>query len=138
MSVDFRKLAISAILADGKIDENEGKLLAKSLKNDDGKYSSEGLKFLIELRETAQKKKHEVADGFEKFFFKVMTEQVLKDGNISKSEVEWIKAHLVADGKIDDREWSFLETINKKAKTKHADFDKMFGEIQAKRAKAKK
>ena len=53
MPVDFRKLALSAILADGKIDEAEGKLLAKALKGDDGKYSSDGLKFLIELRETA-------------------------------------------------------------------------------------
>lgn len=135
---DYRKLAIAAILADGKIDENEGKLLARELKNDSGKYDNEALKFLIELRETAQKKKKEVADGFEKFFFKVMTEQVLKDGHISKSEVEWIKSHLLADGKIDDREWAFLETINKKAKSKHADWDKMYSELEAKRAKAKK
>ena len=79
-----------------------------------------------------------MAEGFDKFFFKVITEQVLNDGHVSKAEVEWIKSHLVADGKIDDREWAFLESINKKAKSKHADFDAMFTEIQTKRAKAKK
>lgn len=135
---DYRKLAIAAILADGKIDETEGKLLAKELKGEDGKYDLEALKFLIELRETAQKKKKEVAEGFEKFFFKVMTDQVLKDGHVSQNEANWIKEHLMADGKIDDKEWAFMENINKKAKTKHADFEKLYTEFEAKRAKAKK
>lgn len=139
---DFRKLAISALMADGKVDEVEVKVLQKGLKGEDGAYSSEALSFLIELRELAQKKAKTagttLTDSFEKFFFKVMTDVVLKDGHVSEREVKFLKEHLLADGKVDDGEWKFLETVNKKAKSKHAAFDEMYKEIEAKRAKAKK
>lgn len=136
--LDFRKLAITAILADGKVDDGEAKMLARELKGDDGKYHRDALKFLIELRGTAHKKKKEVTEAFEKFFFKVITDHVLKDGSISKGETEWIRANLLADGKIDDREWAFMQTIHKKAERRHPEFDKLYAEFEAKHAKSKK
>ncbi|MGL4554472.1 MAG: hypothetical protein ACRC33_25190 [Gemmataceae bacterium] len=139
---DFRKLAIAAIMADGKVDEVEVKVLQKGLKGEDGGYDGDALKFLIDLRELAQKKAKATAstltDSFEKFFFKVMNDVVLKDGHVSEREVKFLKEHLLADGKVDDGEWKFLEAVNKKAKSKHASFDEMYKEIEAKRAKAKK
>ena len=135
---DFKKLAISAILADGKIDEAEAKILQKGLKDEAGKYDNDAARFLIELREADHKKKFEVTEAFDKFFFKVITEFVLEDGHISKSEVEWISTNLLADGKIDDREWKFVQTVNKKATTKHAEWDALYAKLEAKHAKSKK
>ncbi len=135
---DFKKLAVAAILADGKIDETEVKVLQKELKDEGGAYSNDAARFLIELREIAHKKKKDVTPAFETFFFKVVTAFVLKDDHISKSEVDWIRTNLLADGKIDDNEWAFVQKINKKAKTKHADWDKLYAELEAKHAKSKK
>jgi uncharacterized tellurite resistance protein B-like protein len=135
---DFKKLAVAAILADSKIDEREVRVLQRELKDEGGKYSNDAARFLIELRTTAHKKKKEVTPAFENFFFKVVTEFVLKDGHISQSEVDWIRANLLADGKIDDNEWDFVQKIHKKAKSKNASWEALYNELAAKRAKAKK
>ncbi|MBY0231260.1 MAG: hypothetical protein K2W96_18415 [Gemmataceae bacterium] len=132
MSLDFRKVAIATILADGKVDEVEAKVLGKALKDEEGRFGGDAARFLVELRTAAQKKKAEVTEGFEKFFFKALEDFVLKDGNISRREVAWLETHLLADGKIDDREWKFLQAINKKATKKHADFDAMYARLEAK------
>src|SRR4051812_31116586 len=106
---DWRKMAMSAILSDGKIDEGEVKILQKELKGADGKIDKAGIEFLLELRVAAQKKAKaasgEVGEAFEKFFFKVITENVLKDGKVDGKEAGWLRTNLFADKKIDDREW---------------------------------
>ena len=135
-------MAMSAILSDGVIDEGEIKILQKELKGADGKIDDEGVKFLLELRVAAQKKAKaasaEVTEAFEKFFFKVITENVLKDGKVDASEAGWLRTNLFADKKIDDREWDFMTTVNKKAKTKSAEFTKLYTDCEAFRAKAAK
>jgi uncharacterized membrane protein YebE (DUF533 family) len=137
---DWKKVAAAAILADGQIDENEIAILRKELKESDGKIGDEGIKFLLELRNTAQKKlkaaKGELNPKFEDFFFKVVQENVLKDGKIDAKEAGWLRTTLFADGKIDDREMEFLKTINKKAKTKSAEFEKLYTECETKHKKA--
>lgn len=139
---DFRKLAMAAILADGKVDEAEVKVLGKELKGEDGKITDDGLQFLLDLRGTAQRKakakKEELTEAFEKFFFKVVTDTVLKDGKIDKDEVAWLRKSLFADKKIDDREYKLLTDLQKKAKTRHADFETLVKDCEALRAKAKK
>lgn len=139
---DFRKLAMATILADGRIDDAEVKVLGKELKGEDGKIDTAGVKFLFELREAAQKKakakKEEVSEAFEKFFFKVIDEVILKDGKVDKKEVAWLRKNLFADGKIDDREWKYLEDLNKKAKEKHADFATLLKDCEDARARVKK
>lgn len=138
---DWRKVAMAAILADGKVDEAEVKVLTKELK-EDGKYTEDGIKFILELRVAAQKKakakKEELTEPFEKFFFKVVKDSVLKDGKIDASEAKWLEENLFADKKIDDAEWAFLEELNKKAKTKSAEFDALYKKAEEIRNKPAK
>ena len=66
---DWRKLSMAALLAEGKIDEAGCKVLKKELW-EDGKIDDEEVKFLIELREAAQRKakakKEELTAAFNK------------------------------------------------------------------------
>ena len=68
---EWKKLAIALTLADGKIDDEEVKILKKALWAD-GKIDEEEVKFLIELRNAAQKKakarKEELSASFERLF----------------------------------------------------------------------
>jgi uncharacterized tellurite resistance protein B-like protein len=136
---EWRKLAQAALLADGKVDDTEVKVIKKFLWAD-GKIDNEEVKFLIELRNEAQKKakarKEELTPAFNKMFFGAIRENVLKDGNIDANEAKWLREMLFADGKIDADEWAFMQDLNKKAKSKHADFDKLYKECETKHAKA--
>src|SRR5260370_20984354 len=73
---DWKKVALAAILSDGKIDDNEVKLLKKELW-EDNKIDDDEVKFLVELRNAAQKKaraaKEEVNPAFTKLFFKTIS-----------------------------------------------------------------
>src|SRR5581483_7857111 len=104
---DFRKLALEAILADGTVDDAEVRVLQKELWAD-GKIDAKEVEFLIELRNSAQKKakakKVEVNPTFETLFFKAIEQNVLRDGRISGREANWLRKMLFADGKIDDSE----------------------------------
>ena len=92
------------------------------LKASTGNWFQDGVTFLVDLRNAytkkAKAKKEPLSDVFENFFFKVVTDYVLKDGEVSDHEAEWLRETLFADGKIDDREWEFLQKLNKKATTK--------------------
>jgi len=136
---NWRKVAMAAILADGKVDEAEVKVLKKELYAD-GKIDGDEVKFLIELRDSAQKKakarKEELSPAFEKFFFKAIEDNVLKDGKIDAGEAKWLRDMLFADGKIDEGEKKFLESLKKKAKDKaHPSFTKLYDDAMAKAAK---
>jgi uncharacterized tellurite resistance protein B-like protein len=137
---DWKKVALAAILADGKIDEAEVKVLKKELWAD-GKIDNEEVKFLIELRNTAQKKakakKEELTPAFNKLFFKALSDNVLKDGKIDATEAKWLREMLFADGKIDAGEWAFVEELNKKAKTKSPEFEALYAEVKKAAEKAK-
>jgi hypothetical protein len=137
---NFRKLAIAAILADGKIDETEVGVLRKELKEADGKIGEEGIQFLTELRDVGQKKakakKEEISPAFENFFFKVVQDKVLEDGKIDAAEAGFLRKMLFADGKIDDGEMKFLTSLNKKAKAKSPEFEKLYTECETKHKKA--
>lgn len=140
---DWRKMAMAAILADGAVDENEVKLLQRELKGADGKIDGEGLKFLLELRVAAHKKAKgagvAVNEAFEKYFFKTMTDHVLKDGKVDAAGAGWLRTHLFADlKKVDDKHAEFLAAVNKKAKTKSAEFEKLHTDLASHRAKAAK
>lgn len=134
---DWRKLALSAILADGKIDEAEVKILKKELWAD-GKIDRDEVEFLIDLRNTAQKKaraqKAELHPAFEKLFFKAVEENVLEDGRIDDAEAKWLRKMLFADGKIDDNEQKFLARIKKAATGgTSAAFEKLYEECMGKK-----
>jgi hypothetical protein len=132
---DWRKVALAAILADGKIDDNEVKFLRKELWAD-GKIDKEEVKWLIELRNTAQKKakaaKTHVNPNFTKLFFKAISDNVLKDGKIDDAEAGWLRTMLFADGKIDKDEADFLKRLKKEAKSTSPKFDALYTECVGK------
>src|SRR5437870_693721 len=98
---DWRKVALEAFLADGKVDETEVKVLKKALWADN-KIDADEVKFLIELRTAAQKrakaKKEELQPAFERLFFKALEENVLKDNKIDEAEAKWLRDAIMADG----------------------------------------
>jgi uncharacterized membrane protein YebE (DUF533 family) len=133
---DWRKMALAALLADGKIDETEVRLLRKELW-EDGQIDPDEVKFLIDLRNLAQKKaKGEVSEGFEKLFFKAITENVLKDGRIDAAEAGWLRTMLFADGKIDAGEYDFLKKLKKGATGTSPEFDALYAECVGKYEKS--
>jgi uncharacterized tellurite resistance protein B-like protein len=138
---DWRKVAMSALLADGKVDANEVKVLRKELWAD-GKIDKDEVKFLIDLRNAAQKKakakKQKLLAGFESLFFKAIESNVLKDGKISASEASWLRDMLFADKKIDSNEKKFLAKIKKSATSTSPEFDKLYEECMAAGAPKKK
>jgi hypothetical protein len=140
MAIEWRKVAMAALLADGKIDEVEVGLLRRELKSSEGTFLQEGVHFLRDLRVAAQKKakarKEEVSEVFEKFFFKVVQDYLLKDGKISEHEAKWLRENLFADRTIDDREWALLTALNKRATSKSAGFTRLYQECEAARTKA--
>src|SRR5262249_58191312 len=131
---DFRKLALEAILADGAIDDAEVRVLQKELWAD-GKIDAKEVEFLIELRNSAQKKakakKKDVNPKFETLFFKAIEQNVLRDGQISAKEADWLRKMLFADRKIDDNEKKFLTRIKKAAKKTSPAFEQLYQECVA-------
>src|SRR6516165_7448811 len=131
---DWRKLALEAILADGKIDDAEVRVLQKEFWAD-GKIDAKEVEFLIELRNIAQKKakakKEEVNPKFEALFFKAIEQNVLRDGRITAKEAGWLRRMLFADKKIDDNEKKFLTRIKKAATKTSPDFDQLCQECLA-------
>jgi hypothetical protein len=131
---DWRKVALSAFLADGVIDDNEVKILKKELWAD-GKIDLDEVEFLIDLRNLAQKKakKKKLKSAFEKLFFKAVEQNVLADGSIDEEEARWLRVMLFADQKIDANEKKFLRRLKKAAKSTSPAFDKLYAECMAKK-----
>ena len=131
---DFRKLALDMILADGSIDDAEVRVLQRELWAD-GKIDAKEVQFLIDLRNSAQKKakakKAEVNPKFENLFFKAIEENVLRDGRISAKEANWLRKMLFADGKIDEGEKKFLARIKRSARSTSPEFDRLYQECLA-------
>jgi hypothetical protein len=124
---NWQKLATAAILADGKIDDAEVKILQKELYAD-GVIDKKEVAFLCELRNKAKS----VTPAFTRFFFKAIKDNVLKDGVIDASEARWLREMLYADGKIDDDEKRFLRDLKKGAKSVSPTFQKLYDECLAK------
>jgi uncharacterized tellurite resistance protein B-like protein len=124
---DWRKLAINAILADGKIDDTEVKVLKKELYAD-GKIDRDEVDFLVELRNSAQKKAkgQPLVASFEKLFFDAVESNVLADGVIDAAEAKWLQALIFADKKVDDNEKKFLTKLKKGAKKTSPEFDALY------------
>ena len=131
---DFRKLALEAILADGAIDDAEVRVLQKELWADK-KIDPTEVAFLIELRNSAQKKakakKGKVNPKFEALFFKAIEHNVLRDGKIDAKEANWLRKMLFADRKIDDNEKKFLQRLRKAAAKTSPAFERLYQECVA-------
>jgi uncharacterized membrane protein YebE (DUF533 family) len=130
---DWKKLAISTLLADGKIDDDEVKVLKKELYAD-GKIDKGEVNFLIELRNAAQKKAKGAAVNpkFETLFFNALEDNVLKDGKIDTAEAKWLRTMLFADGKIDASEKKFLTKLKNGATKTSPAFETLYTECMGK------
>jgi hypothetical protein len=130
---DWRKLSLALVLADGVIDEAEVKILRKELFAD-GKIDREEREFLVELRNTAQKKAKgaELHPKFEKLFFEAIEQNVLADGEIDAREAAWLREMLFADKVIDANEKKFLARLKKGARKTSPAFDRLYEECMAK------
>jgi hypothetical protein len=126
---DWRKLAISALLADGVIDDTEVKVIKKELYAD-GKIDRQEVEFLVELRNEAQKKAKgaPMHSGFENLFFKAVQDNVLDNGIISTKEANWLRKMLYADNKIDESEKKFLKKLKGAATKTSPAFDALYAE----------
>jgi hypothetical protein len=124
---DWRKLALEALLADGVIDDTEIRVLRKNLWAD-GRIDKQEVEFLIDLRNTAQKKAKGKALGaaFEKLFFKAIESKVLDNGVISAGEARWLRTMLFADRKIDANEKKFLRRLHKNARRMAPEFEDLY------------
>lgn len=112
---NWKQLAIDLLLADGKIDAEETKIIEHEI-HDDGIVDEEEIIFLVGLRKSARS----TCDQFEKLFFKALEQYVLKDDTIDAAETELIRSVIYADGKIDPNEKQFLKILGSKAqKTDH-------------------
>jgi uncharacterized tellurite resistance protein B-like protein len=130
---DFRKLSIAALLADGKIDDTEVKVIKKELYAD-GKIDKKEVEFLIELRNAAQKKAKggNLSTAFENLFFKAIQDNVLEDGSISTKEAGWLRKMLYADKKIDENEKKFLKKLKSTASKTSPAFNALYDECMGK------
>jgi hypothetical protein len=128
---EWRKLAITLTLADGKIDDDEVKVLRRELWAD-GRIDRDEVEFLIQLRNAAQKKakKQPLNPKFESLFFKAIEENVLEDGDIDDTEARWLREMLFADKKIDANEMKFMSRLNKAAKGKSPAFEQLYQDCQ--------
>jgi hypothetical protein len=130
---DWKQLARKTILADGKIDDDEVKVLRKELYAD-GKIDKAEVEFLIALRNEAQKraKGGPINANFERLFFKAMADKVLDNGIISAAEAKWLRTMLYADKKIDDNEKKFLKDLKKNATKISPAFEALYAECVGK------
>jgi uncharacterized membrane protein YebE (DUF533 family) len=123
---DWQQLATAALLADGKIDDAETKVLQKQLYAD-GVIDKQEVKFLINLRNKAKS----VSPSFTKLFFRAIKDNVLKDGSVDSAEAKWLREMLFADGRIDADEKRFLKELKRQAKRVSPAFQKLYDECMA-------
>src|SRR5262249_17794197 len=123
---DWKKLK-AAILADGKIEDEEVELIRRELYAD-GKIDREEVAFLIALRNEAR----EVSKAFEELFFAAVKQNVLTDGSIDEDEAAWLRQMLFADAQIDEREKKFLRELKQEARSVSPAFQQLYDECVGK------
>jgi hypothetical protein len=126
---DWRKLSIGVVLANGKIDKDEVKILKKELCAD-GKVAKDEVKYLVELRNAYQKKAKangkRVNPDFEKFFFSAVEKNVLADGKIDGSEAVLLRKMIFADKVVDAGEKKLLTKLKRTARKTSPAFDRLY------------
>jgi hypothetical protein len=119
---DWKKLSISVLLADGKVDATEIKILKKELWAD-GKIDAEEMDFLNKLRTTYYKKKGKVDPKFEAFYREAFKKNLLADGKIDATETSALKKLL---GKPTPNNKKFLTELKKATtKTNSPEFERL-------------
>lgn len=117
---NWRKVALGAILSDGKIDEREVRIIKKEI-FEDKKVTLAEANFLIELRNKATS----LHSTFKELFFSALRQNVLKDGVINAKEANWLRKMVYADRRVDDDEKKFLRDLKAAARKMSPAFTKL-------------
>jgi hypothetical protein len=123
---NWRQLAMSALLADGAIDEREVEILRKEFFAD-RRIDRAEMEFLLEAR----KKAGSYVPSFEKFLFECLRSVILEDDVISPAETEWIRQFIFADGKVDAAEKHWLKELKALAGKACPEFIALYNQCMA-------
>ena len=111
------------ILATGKVDSHDLEALRRQLYAG-GKIDRGGADFLVELHKRVQHR----TPAFEQFFYQAIKEHILAHGRIDAEEAAWLRRMLFADGKIDEREKTFLSELKRTARHVGREFEQLYAE----------
>ena len=92
--------------------------------NADGDVYWGEAEFLVQLRHAAP---HSDA-AFHHFVFHVVQRAVLRDGGIGPEETAWLRQTVFTDGRLDEHERRFLDTLRESAVTSCPEFDRLVSE----------
>ena len=118
---NWRQLAMSALLADGTIDEREVAILRKEFFAD-RRIDRIEMEFLLEAR----KKARTSVPSYEKLLFEALRSVVLEGGVITAEKTEWIRQFVYADGQIDAAEKLWLRELKKMADRVSPEFEALY------------
>ena len=103
---NWRQLAMSALLADGTIDEREVEILRKEFFAD-RRIDRTEMEFLLEARRKAKSR----APSFETLVFEALRSVILAAGVISPEETMWIRENILCYGKPGPAEVHWLKEL---------------------------
>lgn len=124
---DWRKLSKELLLADGKIDEAETKIIREELLLADNHIDDVELEFMLELKNSASG----LTVSFNHLVFEAVKNNILADGKISPSEAEWLRRWILADGKVDAPEKKLLQELKAGAKQTCPEFENLYKKCMA-------
>lgn len=108
----------SQLLHDECITEAEVATIRRQVQSD-GQLDLDDIKFLVALRSEAR----QVCRAFDEFFFPVLRDVLLHDGEITPDEQFYLLKMLYSDGRITDTELGLLDDLRKKISRKSPEFE---------------
>jgi hypothetical protein len=119
----------SQLLRDRRISGDEVDVIREYIRQD-GQLDLDDVKFLVDLLSDAV----EVSPEFDRLFFPVLKEVVLRDGKIGQDEQFYLMKMLYSDGELRDSEREFLLQLQNEAQEITPQFQAMCDEaLQAPR-----
>jgi hypothetical protein len=108
----------SQLLNDGCITEAEVATIQQHVQSD-GQLDLVDVKFLVSLRSEAR----QVCRAFDEFFFPVLRDVLLQDGQITPDEQYYLLKMLYSDGRITDTELRLLDDLRQKLSHTSPEFE---------------
>jgi len=123
---EWRAVAKAAILAgNNHIDTREVNILREAFFATGGHISRSEIDFLQELRNESVS----AVKIFDDLFVDVVKAHMLADGVIDDKEAKWLQEAIFADGEIDELEKRVLDTLKTEAKSTSPSFDTLYADV---------
>jgi hypothetical protein len=113
----------SELLRDRRITDDEVEIIRDYI-HQDGKLDLDDVKFLVELLSDAD----EVSPEFDRLFFPVLKEVILRDGKIGQDEQFYLLKMLYSDGRVRESERQFLSELKREADELSPQFEALYEE----------